>query len=233
MSGGEVPFARGVRAGIAARGMDRRALARVLEETIPPGGSDDSGDAAEAAFDARARLAECAAADRAPDAEERPRFAEFGLVYLGPEQDGFRVCFHAPDGNLEPGCLRALADLSQRVANGSVGIDGRGGLSLRVVSVIDAPEAWRRLEAAGLRMGELTVQVTEESGERTEEGIVLSPPDGRLLSGQMNRLADVIEAGRASASALRLISSGALILAGCGVDRDLLVERCSEALQTI
>jgi ferredoxin-nitrite reductase len=101
-------------------------------------------------LDAFSRLLDCAESNRPPDPEDAFRFEWFGLKYLAPEQDGFRLRLRVPGGRLQSYQLRAVADAAQEFGSGCAEINARAGLDLRTIPVRDAPGALRRLEAAGL-----------------------------------------------------------------------------------
>ena len=218
-------YVEGLRAGIVARGAVGQEQPCSLEDAIAlrgdKGVSDESrleesanGSHEESHFDVLSRLAECAAQDRAPDAEERPRFAEHGLVYLGPDKDGFAVQVVLPHGSLEPGQLRGLAAICQQFANGCVSLSEQGGVSLRVVSVGEAPEVMRLIEALGLRLGTSPSYAIEDQLSRLRSdagGRELPVPQGCLLSGQMLALAALLDAEGAK-SMIHLSSTAGLIL---------------------
>ena len=218
-------YVEGLRAGIVARGAFSQKRPHLLEDAIAllgdKGVSDRSGleesangSHGESHFDVPSRLADCAAQDRAPDAEERLCFAEHGLAYLGPDKDGFAIHVVLPHGSLEPGQLRGLATVCQQFANGCVSLSGQGGVSLRVVSVGDAPEVRRRIEALNLRMSKLPSDTVENylGLPRSDTGSCELPvPQGCLLSGQMLALAALLDA-EGDRGMIYLSSTAGLIL---------------------
>lgn len=164
-------YLRGLLAGIAARNASKLEVVNGVGDAVPP-----DGEAPEPAFNLASKLVECAAEDRAPAATERPLLARQGLLYLGPEKDGFEVQIAVPDGRIDALQLLGLAAVCQQFANGSVEFDEWGNASLRVVSVCAAPEALRRIESIGLKTAHVLVE----------------PPvfRRRLLSGEMESLAE-------------------------------------------
>ena len=218
----EFSYTKGLLAGIAARTIRRWDWPRVWEEAgreaLTPGAGEAPPD-----FDVRARLALCADEDRAPDALEKAHFAEYGLDYLGPEIDGFVLHVGLPAGQMCAADLRALAAICQQVANGSVQLDVGGGLSLRVVSVRDAPAAVAQIEAAGWRAGRPPVCVV-----RGEDAGGVPVPGGRLLSAQMDALAGLLDA-QGTAAAVHGSSMHGLYLSGC-VDSDAAIRQARQIL---
>lgn len=192
-------YLQGLRAGVAARGMQRREMARLLEAAV--GGGEDgtttkTGDLNEGRFDLFAKLAECAAADRAPDAGERVLLESHGFTYLGPDEDGFVVRMYPAEELLTAAVLRALAALCQNFGNGSVQLEGRYYLVLRNVDILEAPEVLRRIEAAGWQTAggrEDPVKGASVGGTDQVAGPELCVPSGRLCSGQMLSLAALLE----------------------------------------
>ena len=102
-------------------------------------------------LDSYARLWECAAANRPPDADDRFRFQWFGLFYQGPAQDAFTLRLRLPGGRLKPWQLAGLADIIQEHASGEVVLNAQGGLDLPGVPVTSAIEILRGIESLGLR----------------------------------------------------------------------------------
>lgn len=218
-------YVEGLRAGIVARGavgQERTcSLADAIAMLDDKGVSDKSGleessngSHGESHFDVLSRLADCVAQDRAPDAEEHPRFAEHGLTYLGPDKDGFAIQVVLPHGSLEPGQLRGLAAICQQFANGCVSLCGQGGVSLRVVSVVEAPEVLRQIEALDLRLGKSPSCTVEDQLNRTRShagNCELPVPQRCLLSGQMLALAALLDADGAKGT-IHLSSMAGLIL---------------------
>ncbi len=101
-------------------------------------------------LDSYARLWECAAANRPPDADDRFRFQWFGLFYQAPVQDAFTLRLRLPGGRLKPWQLAGLADLTQQHASGEVVLNAQGGLDLPGVPVTSATEILRGIESLGL-----------------------------------------------------------------------------------
>ena len=173
---GEAPegsfYLRGLRAGIAARTVSKPEAGSVAAL---------AGEATRPEFHLASKLAECAAEDRAPDATERRLLSQRGFLYLGPEKDGFLVQAVVLEQRIDAHQLLGLAAMCQQFANGSVEFDEQGNASLQVVSVCDAPEVLRQMEASGLKV----------AGESTE----FSASRRRLLSSEMVSLAERMEAG--------------------------------------
>ncbi len=96
------------------------------------------------------RLLEYAGANRPPDRADAFRFRWFGLHYLAPAKDGFRLRVRVPGGRLQAFQLRGLADVARNLASGEVRLNVNGGVDLEAISIWDAPEALQRLAAVGL-----------------------------------------------------------------------------------
>ncbi len=101
-------------------------------------------------LDSYARLRECAAANRPPDADDQFRFQWFGLFYQAPVQDAFTLRLRLPGGRLKPFQLAGLADIIQRHASGEVVLNPQGGLDLPGVPITSATEILQRIEGIGL-----------------------------------------------------------------------------------
>ena len=101
-------------------------------------------------LDAFSHLLSCADRNVPPDAADRFRFRWFGLTYLAPERDGFRLRLCVPGGILRTDQVREAADIARTYASGCMRMNRHAGLDLETVALPDAPEALRRAEAAGL-----------------------------------------------------------------------------------
>jgi ferredoxin-nitrite reductase len=118
-------------------------------------------------LDAYPRLLECAEANLPPDAADRFRFQWFGLKYLAPAQDGFRLRLRVPSGTLRTHQVRELAEIARNHASGCVELNADAGLDLRTITLPEAPEVLRRVEAAGFSFrcaeGESAIAVLTDS----------------------------------------------------------------------
>ncbi len=154
-------FAAGRQARANARASARNGAPVPIPVTVTAIPEPASADAPPATFEERVkrelhpldafpRLLDCAEANLPPDPADGFRFEWFGLTYLAPAQDGFRLRLRVPGGTLRTHQARELAELARQCASGCVEINADGGLDLQTITLPDAPEALRRAEAAGL-----------------------------------------------------------------------------------
>jgi ferredoxin-nitrite reductase len=147
-------FAAGLQARAARNGSGIAVPATAIPEPVrlaePPATFEERVKRELHPLDAFPRLLECADANLPPDPADRFRFEWFGLTYLAPAQDGFRLRLRAPGGLLRTHQVRELAETARQYASGGVELNADAGLDLQTITLPDAPEALRRAEASGL-----------------------------------------------------------------------------------
>lgn len=140
----------GYTAGLGARSLRPAALPQPVAAPAPAVTFEERTKRELHPLDAFPRLLACADANLPPEPGDRFRFEWFGLSYLAPYRDAFRLRLRAPGGVLRSYQMREVAELARVCGSGCVEINERGGLDIGAVNIVDAPEAMRLAEAAGL-----------------------------------------------------------------------------------
>jgi ferredoxin-nitrite reductase len=227
-------YLEGYTAGLGARSLRPSALPQPVAAPAPAVTFEERTKRELHPLDAFPRLLACADANLPPEPGDRFRFEWFGLSYLAPERDGFRLRLRAPGGVLRTYQMREVAELARVCGSGCVEINERADLDISVVNVVEAPEALRLAEAAGFSTrgcgGDqvLAILMDPMAGIAPGQGLDVTPYAVRLEQciHQGREFADlpgpcVISLSGDQSADIRLAASNAGFRLGAGSLRDL------------